>query len=84
MNPYLQNLDLLESLKESYRKAVETREEMVKYINQEINLLARKISEIEGSCTHGDNDGKNALKYIGQDPGSGKSEHRCEICGYTK
>ena len=35
-------------------------------------------------CNHTDLDGKSTWEYDGQDPGSGKSEHSCTICGKSK
>jgi type II secretory pathway pseudopilin PulG len=53
--------------------------------NLECESLIRQLSELRNDpttkCTHYDRNGNYCWKYIGQDPGSGKSEHACSICG---
>lgn len=41
-----------------------------------------RFYELRKVCNHMNSDGSSAIKYTGQDPGSGRSESTCKIC-YT-
>lgn len=59
-------------------------ENKLKPIKDELDIVRTKINNIFKSCTHTRN-GKSTSESVGQDPGSGRSEHRCTICyKYTK
>lgn len=47
----------------------------------QLTILRDKIYVINSTCTHLDEEGNSTWEYIGQDPGSGRSEHRCSLCG---
>lgn len=79
MNPYLSEenklaLRILDETLNSNNKLISSMKER----NDELQDLRL---EIKRSCTHKDKEGNSTWEYTGQDPGSGKSEHRCTICG---
>lgn len=80
MNPYIEKRERIEFLKINLEDLFKEQIDLVKDINNEIENVYKELYEIERSCNHLDENGHFSRVYIGQDPGSGKSEFECAIC----
>jgi gamma-glutamylcyclotransferase (GGCT)/AIG2-like uncharacterized protein YtfP len=84
MNPYIKNkqrLSEIERKKDKIEKEIKNKiEEIKKSFKFRLDSLSKERDEIIESCNHTNEKGENAWIYTGQDPGSGKSEHKCTIC----
>lgn len=79
-NPYIENKSKKEKLDDEIKSLIEAfRKRNEKHLKQ-INLLEKERRAVVNLCTHEDEDGNSTWDLIGQDPGSGRSEHRCSIC----
>lgn len=77
-NLFLEKISTLKELKEERKKIYSD----FKETSKKLEGFDKKIKNIYKLCTHKHIDGTSALEYVGQDSGSGRSEHKCDICGY--
>ena len=75
-NPYFDNKDQIEEIKELI-KVLESEKQS---INDDISEAYDAIYKLKGKCNHRYENGESAVERTGQDAGSGKSEHACQIC----
>lgn len=76
VNPFLEKMTILKELEEEARV-------MEKKYREDKEKIDNRITELWNLCTHKNADRTSAWEYAGQDPGSGKTEHSCSICGIT-
>ena len=73
MNPFLE--------KKKYTKQLENKLKILtKEFEKKSNPLRKEIQDLYSTCNHEYANGSSAWESEEQDPGSGRSQHRCQIC----
>lgn len=76
-NPYLEQTENVKNLSDLYNQNVDE----IKKLEAKNKIYQKIMNSLRQSCTHKDVNNLYDVISLGQDPGSGKSESVCRICG---